>query len=233
MSQPTKRLTVQEVVALAVGVLVVAAAVFITTQLRPMPFPFNFALSLGLGAGVYVGMLKVLDPRTVGDLATARAAAEYQTLVTEMKVIAARIWVASQHRALGGPTVQRLRNISSTVAALVNRYRADRTAFAGASATLTVLKQFDRVLAGYVKIKSGEQFVEPGAKLAEIRETEERTIPMVQAALQMLGEQLDAGQVVDKKVWEGTLASLLRSLNLIEAPNTRAAAWLENKEERQ
>lgn len=230
MPNPKQRLSAETVAALAAGLLVVAVAALVTTRVRPLAFPLNYFVSLGLGMAAFVGAAKVLDPRTTSDLAEAQAAAEYRSLLNEMKVIAARTWVASQQPGLDRPTAQRLRSISSTVGLLVSRYQAGGAGLASASATLTVLKQFDRVLTGYLKIRSGEQFVDAQARQAEVAETEERTIPMVQAALQMLGQQLDAGRVVDKKVWEGTLASLLRSLDLVDAPNGRAVAGPEEKE---
>jgi hypothetical protein len=73
------------------------------------------------------------------------------------------------------------------------------------------------VLAHYLRIKAGEQFLDQDMKRTEIAQTETRIIPMVEAALENLGKQLDSGEVLDKKISEGTLESMLRSLNLIES----------------
>ncbi len=222
MAKPKQSLPPEEVGALAAGVIVVALAALITTQLRALPLGLDFALSLGLGAAAYLGARKVLDPRTTSDRLQDQLAADQRAVLSEMKIIAARIWAASQRASMSALTAQRLRNIATLTGSLVSRYRSS-SGLAGAAATLTVLKQFDRVLAGYVQIRSGEQFIDNEARELEMAETEERTIPMVQAALQTLGQQLDAGRVVDKQVWESTLASLLRSLDLAERPGWLAA----------
>jgi hypothetical protein len=230
MTTPKKGFSVQEAVALAAGVLVVVVAALVTTWLRPILFPFNFAASLGLGAAAYLGTLKILDPRTPRDLIDDQAAAEFRSLLSEMRAIAARISAARLLSDLSQLTADRLLAIASVVEALAGRYQAGSAGFAGASATLTVLRQFDRVLAYYLRIKSGQQYLAPEARAREMAQTEERTIPLVRDALENLARQLDAGEVVDKNVSEDTLQSVLRSLNLVDTLADDADASLADKE---
>ncbi len=233
MTDPKKGFSVQEAAALAAGAVVVVVAAFLTTRLRPIPFPLNFALSLGLGAATSLGALTVLDPRTARDRMEDEAEAEYRAMLGEMQAIAARAAAAGQFTGMGETAARGLLEIAAVVRSIANRYASVSHDFAGASAILTTLKQFDLILAYYLRIKSGRQHLAPEARASEIAQTEERTIPLLRAALEKLARQLDASEVADKDVSEETLQSVLRSLNLTDTLNDKADVWLADKEEPQ
>jgi hypothetical protein len=219
-----RRLERREALALGAGILALVATALLTSLPRPMLFPFNFLISLALGAAMQFGTLNLLDPGTPAELSEAQTLAEYRALLGEMKELAAGTAAASRCACVPNATAGQLTEIASIVGCLASRYEERSPNLAGASATLTILQQFDKVLACYLKMKSGEQFVDEDAKGREIAETEGRTIPMVNGALANLGRQLDAGEVLDKTITEGALESMLRSLNLIKGLNDRPKA---------
>jgi hypothetical protein len=205
----------REAVGLAVGAVAVAATALITTFWRPLPFPVNFLVSLGLGGAMQFGALNMLGPGTAHDLVDGASRAEYTALVGAMEEIAARLTATSRQADLPKATLRQLAEIASAVGLIASRHQQRQADFAGAATTLTILQQFDKILAHYLRIKSGQQFLDADTKRQEIAETEGRTIPMIQSALVTLGQQLDAGEVLDKKVAEDALESMLQSLNLI------------------
>jgi hypothetical protein len=183
---------------------------------RPIPFPVNFLLSLGLGGAMQFGLLNMLATDPQPDLLDDQPTAEYQALLAAIQAVAARLAAAGRQPGLPQTTLRQLQEISSVVGLIGSRYQQRPADFVGASSTLTILQQFDKILAYYLKIKSGEQFVAPEAKRREIAETEGRTIPMLHSALARLGKQLDAGEVLDKHIAEDALESMLQSLNLLD-----------------
>jgi hypothetical protein len=212
-----RRLSRGEALGVAAGVLAVVAAAMLTSFARPMPFPLNFAISVGLGTAMQFGMLNLLGGDGPAlDLLEVQNRKEYRALLSEMWAMAKRMETASQQAYLPRPTAGELQAIAAVAGSIASRFEQRAPDLASASATLTILQQFDKVMAYYFKMRSGEQFVEASARRKEMTETEDRTIPMIRTALTNLGKQLDAGEVRDKSVIEGTLESLLRSLHLLD-----------------
>ena len=205
----------REAAGVGAGTLAVVAAALITTFLQPLPFPFNFLISLGLGAAMQYGALNLIEPGPAADLLEGQMGAEYRALLAAMREVGAQTAAASQQRGLPQATSDQLRETAQVIEAIAGRYQTRAADFAGASTTVTLLQQFQKILAYYLKIKSGQQFLDTFAKGREVAETEGRTIPMFHAALLNLGKQLDAGEVLDKGAAEDALKSMLESLNLI------------------
>ena len=217
MRDENRRLTSKEFVALGIGIVVVISVALITTRARPLLFPFSFLVSLTLGVMAAYGALKILDPRTPTDLVEHEMNAQFRLMLEQLQEIASRTEQSSRDGHLSAETSSRLAGIASFMAMIARRYQERSRDFSGASSALLIFKEFDRVLAHYLRIKSGEQFLDQDMKRKEIAQTETRILPMVEVALENLGKQLDSGEVVDKKISEGTLESMLRSLNLIES----------------
>jgi len=217
MRDESRRLTRKEAVALGIDIVVVIIVALITTRTRPLLFPVSFLLSLTLGAMAAYGALKLLDPRTPTDLLEHEMSAKFRLMLEQLQEIASRTEQASRNGRLNAETSGRLAGIASCMGMIARRYQERSRDFAGASSALLIFQEFDRVLAHYLRIKSGEQFLDQDTKRTEIAQTETRILPIVETALETLGRQLDSGQVVDKKISEGTLESMLQSLNLIES----------------
>jgi len=217
MRDENRRLTNKELVALVIGIVVVIIVALITTRARPLPIPVSFLVSLTLGVMAAYGALKILDPRTPTDLVEHEMNAQFRSMLEQLLEIGSRTVQAGHNGHLSTETSSRLAGIASLMGMITRRYQERSRDFAGASSALLVFKEFDRVLAHYLRIKSGEQFLDQDMKRKEIAQTETRILPMVEVALENLGKQLDSGEVVDKKISEGTLESMLRSLNLIES----------------
>jgi hypothetical protein len=205
----------REAAGVGAGALAVVAATLITNFLQPLPFPVNFLVSLGLGAAMQFGTLNLIEPDPTTDLLEGQMTAEYGGLLTAMREVAAQTAAASQQRGLPPATSDRLRETAQVIEAIASRYQVRAVDFAGASTTVTLLQQFHKILAYYLKIKSGQQFLDTFARGREVAETEGRTIPMFHGALLNLGKQLDAGEVLDKGAAEDALKSMLEALNLI------------------
>jgi hypothetical protein len=218
MDDEDKRVTLQQIGALGVGLVVTITSALLTGLVMPIPFPFNFLISLGLGATAGFGALKILDPRTRQDLLEARTGAEYRQMLQEIAHIAAQMDKASQSLDQVSPEVSgRLDNIARMTGMMLDRYTAQRRDFAGVSATLLILQKFAEILEHYIKVKRGELFLDDEQRQTEVAATERRVIPGFEIALKNLGKKLDAGEALDKSVSTGTLESMLRSLDLIES----------------
>jgi hypothetical protein len=210
-----RALSRREAAGVGAGALGVVAAALITTYLQPLPFPFNFLISLGVGAALQYGTLNLVEPGPPAGLSEDQMTADYATLLNAMRAVAAQTAAASQQPGVPPATSVHLGETAQVIEAIASRYEARAADFSGASTTATILQQFHKILAYYLKIKSGEQFLAEGAKSREVAETEDRTIPMFHAALLNLGQRLDAGEVLEKGVAEDALESMLASLNLI------------------
>jgi hypothetical protein len=217
MRDENRRLTSKELAALGIGIVVVIIVALITTRARPLLLPVSFLVSLTLGALAAYGALKILDPRTPTDLVEHEMNAQFRLMLEQLQEIASKTEQASRDSHLSTETSSRLAGIASFMGLIARRYQQRSRDFSGASSALLVFKEFDSVLAHYLRIKSGEQFLNEERKRTEIAQTETRILPMVETALENLGRQLDSGEVVDKKISEGTLESMLRSLSLIES----------------
>jgi hypothetical protein len=216
--------TGREAAARGAGVAAVVAAATITTFLRPFPFPFNFLISLGLGAALQFGTLNMLGPGPAMDVIEGQMTAEYRTMLSALQAVAAHTLAASRRPELPPATAAQLVEIAAVMGLIVSRYVERPADFAGAAATLTIFEQFHKILAYYLKIKSGEQFMDEAAKRKETTQTEGRTLPIFHTALTNLGKQLDANEVLDKGIAEEALESMLRSLNLMDDLNARLGA---------
>jgi len=222
MQSRKSRFTKTELIAFAVGILVVVVVSLITTRIRPIPFPFNFVISLVLGTIAAFGSLLIIDQiakRIVESARKQAAEAEFSQKLVEIRAITARVGEISQSPLLDAETSQRLCRIDSMVGLHVTRYRERSRDLAAASNLLTILQVFEPSLTTYFKIKSGEQFLEPSKRDAELARTERYFLPMLERALETWGERLDSGEVTSKRISEGTLESMLRSLGLIEEMN--------------
>jgi len=221
MQSRKSRFTKTELIAFAVGILVVVVVSLITTRIRPIPFPFNFVISLVLGTIAAFGSLKIIDPWTEEDRVQQAANTEFSQKLVEIKAITERIWEISQSPHVDSETSHLLSRIASMVGLLTTRYRERSRDLAATSNLLTVLQVFEPSLTTYFKIKSGEQFLEQSKREAELDRTQRDILPMLERALETWGERLDSGEVVSKRVSEGTLESMLRSLDLIKALNNQ------------
>jgi hypothetical protein len=218
MDNDEKRITPQLVGALGVGISVTVASAVLTTLVSPVAFPFNFLISVALGGTAGYGTLKVLDPRTPQDIIDAQTAASYQQMLTRIAELADLTNIASRSLRHIAPEVsRRLGKIALMTGKVLKRYQQGPTEYAGVTSTLLIHERFDEILAHYIKVKSGELFMDEEKVEKEIYETETYTIPMFEAGLDHLLRKLDSGEALDKRLSKDTLESMLRSLNLIES----------------
>jgi hypothetical protein len=229
MEDEDKQITRKELIAFGVGLTVTIVSTVLTA---PIGLPLSILVGVGMGGAAGYGTLKVLDPRTRQDLEKEQTDSEYRQMLSEYRqmlheisAIAVRTGQASQSLRPVSPEIsERLANIARITEMIVVRYRERRRDFADASATLIILQTFEDVLAQYLKVKKGELFVDGDQKEKEIAETEMRVIPMVEIALENLGEKLDAGVVLDTNISKGTLESMLWSLDLIKYKSDQVGA---------
>lgn len=203
--------------ALGVGLSVTIASALITSLVNPIPFPFNFLISFALGGTAGFGALKVLDPDTDHDRLEKQTNAEYQHILQQILDITRHLADCSASPCISPEISERLGNIARMAGMILTRFQDRPREFAWASSTNLLLRRMDEILVGYLKVKCGERFLDETDKEEEIVENENHVIPMIEMALRNLGKKLDAGEARSRGVAEGTLESMLRSLNLIES----------------
>jgi hypothetical protein len=221
MVDDEKRVTPAQLGAFGVGLTVTIASAVLTSPIAPL----NILISLVLGSAAGYGALKVFDPRTRQDVLEVQSNAEYRQTLQEIEKIAVRTGEASRSLRLISTEISgRLGRIARMIEMVLDRYQARPRYYAGASTMLLMLQRFDELLVHYLKVKRGELFLDQAQRQKEIQETEMLVIPMFETALENLGKRLDAGEALDTGISQGTLESMLRSLNLIESVSDQIAS---------